>query len=163
MLIKCFQRMNFCLMNQNEKICSDDRKFINCLQFPIQNRFVYNGTLDNYCSYVFPPGYSIFLETFKLENPGPNNFVLLDGRNLVFHSEVKLSARHQMFWRSLHGNHPLRKKTSRRDMYSCVESLKVMSKTAQFVMIIQKTPYCENNENSDLLDNEGFLFGMGNK
>ena len=66
-------------MNQEESICRPYLNIITCFENEIPERFESSGRRRDRCSYIFPPGYSIYVEEIILEDPSPNNFVLLDG------------------------------------------------------------------------------------
>ena len=112
-------------MNRNEPICHNKKRVNSCFSPTIPDRFEFDGSVNDYCSFNFPPGYSIFVEHFTLNDPGPANFVLLDGVHLNYHSEVKWRNRYQIFWEKLRKNNPLRINSIRRHNFSCVKSLKV--------------------------------------
>ena len=112
-------------MNRNEPICHYQRKVNSCFSSKIPDRFEFDGSVNEYCSFDFPPGHSIFVEHFTLSDPSPANFVLLNGVHLNYHSEVKWRNRHQLFWEKLGKNHPLRVNSVRRNNLPCVKSLKV--------------------------------------
>ena len=75
-------------MNQEESICRLYRNKITCFETKIPKKFNSAQKTKDYCSFIFPPGYSIFVEEFILENAGPNNFVLLDGKHLEYSSRL---------------------------------------------------------------------------
>ena len=94
-------------MNQEESLCRPYRKDINCFENTIPDRFQSSGKTKDYCSFEFPPGYSIYVENFILKNAGPNNFVLLDGKHLEYSSKLKWTKRRNMLWDKLENGHPL--------------------------------------------------------
>ena len=112
-------------MNQEESICRWYQEKINCFNNSIPYRFSSLEKTKNYCSFQFPPGYSIYVEQFILEDAGPNNFVLLDGKHLEYSSKMKWTDRRNIFWDKLENGHPLRKKSIRRQNFQCIKSLKV--------------------------------------
>ena len=112
-------------MNREESICRPYLKNITCFEADIPNKFNSSGHTKDYCSFIFPPGYSIYVEEFILEDAGPNNFVLLDGKQLEYSSGLKWQDRHHKFWDTQKNGHPLKEKSSRRSNIKCVESLKV--------------------------------------
>ena len=111
-------------MNQEEKICRPYQTNIRC--FPkVPYRYELDGSIDEIrCSLVFPPGYSVYIEEFILENPGPDNFVLLDGDALEYRSKIKWENRQHTNWKNLEKN-ALNEKYNRRQNYPCVKTLKV--------------------------------------
>ena len=111
-------------MNRNEPICHYEIKTDSCFSSKVPYTFEFDGSVNEYCSFNFPPGYSIFVEHFTLNDPGPANFVLLDGAHLNYHSEVKWTNRHQLFWEKLGKNNPLRINSVRRNNFPCVKSVK---------------------------------------
>ena len=74
-------------MNPDEKICTN--KEMSCFRTEIPRKFDFDGSFNDSCSVTFPAGYSIFVEKFTLDEAGPDSFVLLDGKELDYHSEVK--------------------------------------------------------------------------
>ena len=125
------------MMNQEEKICRKYKNEVRCFEkFP--SRFKFDGGVDEKsCSLIFPPGYSIYIEEFILDDPGPDNFVLLDGHPLVYTSKLKWEDREQTMWKNLNKSHPLSKKSNRRSNIPCVKSLKVIKylKTFRDILI----------------------------
>ena len=120
-----FQTRTFCMMNQEEKICRPYQAEISCFE-QIPYRFEVQGRMDEKsCSVIFPPGYSIYIEEFIFNNPGPDNFVLLDGINLEFHAKLKWEDGEQTMWQNLDNNNPLNINSYRRGNYRCVKKLKV--------------------------------------
>ena len=112
-------------MNQKEKICRPYQADVKCFE-KIPYKFELDESYDEKrCSFIFPPGYSVYIEEFILENPGPDNFVLLDGNALVYRSKLKWEDRQQNLWKNLKNENPLREKYNRRLNYPCVKSLKV--------------------------------------
>ena len=84
-----FQTRTFCMMNQEEKICQRYQAEISCFE-QIPYSFEVQGRMDEKsCSVIFPPGYSVYIEEFILDDPGPDNFVLLDEKLLEYSSKVK--------------------------------------------------------------------------
>ena len=94
-------------MNQEETICRSYRKDINCFKRKIPSRFESSKKDRDYCSFKFPPGYSLYVEEFTLEDEGPSNFVLLDGKHLEYSSKLKWTKRRNMLWDKLENGHPL--------------------------------------------------------
>ena len=128
LFLQRFQVQKFCLMNPGEKICKQHAQ--NCFPDDIPRFFDYEGQTDKYCSVVFPPGFSIHIENFKIDDPGPDNFVLLenfDEITLGYHSKVEWGQRFQKFWKALPDSNQLSKKYIRRENHQCVKSLKVSS------------------------------------
>ena len=112
-------------MNQEEKLCRRYQAKIRCFQ-EIPERFEFDGGFEiKSCSIIFPPGYSIYVEEFILDDPGPDNFVLLDGQPLEYSSKLEWQDREQTMWRKLDRTNPLHMKSNRRKNYSCLKSLKV--------------------------------------
>ena len=75
-------------------------------------------------------GYSIHIENFNIDYPGPDNIVLLesekfDEEKLGYHSKVEWRNRIQKYWKMLPNSHQLSNKHIRRDNIQCVKSLKV--------------------------------------
>ena len=76
-------------MNQGEKICLPHQAKVRCFQ-TIPERFELNEKSEvKSCSQIFPPVYSVYIEEFILDHPGPDNFVLLDGVELEFRAKLK--------------------------------------------------------------------------
>ena len=114
------------MMNQEEKICLPYQADVRCFQ-NIPFRFELDGRIDQKtCSLIFPPGYSLYIEEFILENPGPDNFILLDEVTLEHRPKLKWDDRQQTFWENLKKNNPLKEKYNRRLSYPCVRALKVI-------------------------------------
>ena len=112
-------------MNQEEKLCRPYQAKIRCFQ-EIPQRFEFDGGFNiKSCSIIFPPGYSIYVEEFILDDPGPDNFVLLDERPLEYSPKLNWLDREQTMWSKLDKKNPLYMKASRRKNRSCVKSLKV--------------------------------------
>lgn len=122
---KIFQATSFCLMNQKESICRSNIKSVTCFENEIPDRFNTSDKTKDYCSFEFPPGYSIYVEEFIITDAGPNNFVLLDGELLEYSSKLKWSDRRNKFWSMLNNGHPLKEKSNRRSNFHCIKSLKV--------------------------------------
>ena len=112
-------------MNQEESICRPYIRDISCFETEIPDHFNSSSKTKDYCSFKFPPGYSIYVEKFILEDAGPNNFVLLDEEPLEYSSELKWGDRRNVFWDTLKNGHPLREKSNRRSNFLCIQSLKV--------------------------------------
>ena len=134
-------------MNIAEPICHSHRENISCFKTEIPDYFESSGDIDMDCSFIFPAGYSIYVEEFIfLENdPGPDNFVYLDDEQLKYRSKLKWESRRQNFWGNLEKGHPLRKEAiiNRRANYQCVDTLKV--KIKEFVLILlSKTIFIQN-------------------
>ena len=113
-------------MNQEEKICQSYQNDVICFQ-EIPNRFEFDGSRNKSCSLVFPSGYSIYVEEFVLDDPGPDNFVLSDGNDIDFHSKLKWQDRQRVGWNKLGKKHPLNKEPSQRSNLPCVKTLKVIN------------------------------------
>ena len=116
-------------MNQTERICRSYSEEISCFKFEIPYRLESSETIDRYCSVNFPPGYSIYVEEFFLDDASPDNFVLLDGKPLQYSSPLKWEDRRQKFWEELNQGHPLKKESNLRSGHRCVNSLKVKIST----------------------------------
>lgn len=114
-------------MNSEEKICDSYQNNIKCFQ-KIPERFEFDGSIDDPCSFVFPPGYSIYVEEFILDDPGPDNFVLLDGRDMIYEAKLKWEDRYRTLWMKLNKKNPLTKNFNRRPNHRCVKTLKVTNK-----------------------------------
>ena len=112
-------------MNQEESLCRRYLNYITCFNSDIPDQFNSSGNTEVYCSVMFPPSYSIYVEEFILEDFGPNNFVLLDGKPLEYSSALKWENRRNYFWDSLENEHPLKGKSNRRSNFQCIKSLKV--------------------------------------
>ena len=111
-------------MNSEEKICDSYQIDVKCFQ-KIPNRFEFDGSIGDSCSLVFPPGYSIYVEEFILDNSGPDNFVLLDGQLLEYRSKLQWEDREHTLWKNLHRYNPLNDRSTRRSNIPCVQTLKV--------------------------------------
>ena len=112
-------------MNQEENICRPYQAEVRCFE-KIPYRFEFDGYIDEKsCSVIFPPGYSIYIEEFNLKDPGPDNFVLLDGDFLQYKTQLKWEDREQTMWKNLQKSNPLNKKLIRRSNIPCVKTLKV--------------------------------------
>ena len=111
-------------MNQDEKICQSYRKNINCFE-NIPYKFEFDGSTSNDCSFIFPPGYSMYVEKFSLNDPGPDNFVLYDQESLGYSSELKWQNRIQTWWKFLEKSNPLNEKQNKRPN-GCIKTLKVI-------------------------------------
>ena len=114
------------MMNQEEKICRPHKAEVSCFQ-TIPDRFELSENSETKsCSLKFPPVYSIFIEEFNLDDPGPDNFVLLDGTHLLFRPKLKWEDREQTIWKNnLDNSHPLYMESDRRVNIPCVKTLKV--------------------------------------
>ena len=120
-----FKTTTFCIMNQDEKLCRRYKADVECFR-KIPYRFEFDGSVaEKSCSVIFPPGYSIYIEEFILNDPGPDNFVVVDGQALEYRSKLKWTDREQSLWTKLHENHPLNRKSNRRFNIPCVKTLKV--------------------------------------
>ena len=129
LFLQRFQVRKFCLMNPGEIICKPHAQI--CFTDKIPRSFDYNGLENKFCSFIFPPGYSIHIENFNIDDPGPDNIVLLesekfDEEKLGYHSKVEWRNRIQKYWKMLPNSHQLSNKHIRRDNIQCVKSLKVM-------------------------------------
>ena len=129
----------FCRMNKAEPICRSLRDKISCFKNGIPLQFESTGEIDIDCSFIFPPGYSIYVEEFIFlkDDPGPDNFILLNDERLQYHSELKWEFRRQNFWDTLEKGHPLRERSIRRANYQCVDTLKVKIKKFILILLIQ--------------------------
>ena len=128
LFLQRFQVQKFCLMNPGEKICK--RHAQSCFTEKIPRFFNYNGLENKFCSFIFPPGYSFHIENFNIDDPGPDNIVLLESENsdekkLGYHSKVEWGNRIQKYWKKLPDSHQLSNKHIRRDNIECVKSIKV--------------------------------------
>ena len=113
-------------MNQEEKICRLYKAEVRCFQI-IPYRFEFDGRIDDKsCSLTFPPGYSIYVEEFNLDDPGPDNFVLVDGRALEYSAKLNWEDREQTLWKKLPKSNPLNRKSNGRQNIPCVTTLKVI-------------------------------------
>ena len=116
-------------MNKAEPICRSHREKISCFKTKIPHEFESTGDVDIDCSFIFPRGYSIYVEELKFlkDDPGPDNFVLLDEKPLLYHSKLEWESRRQNFWGTLKKSHPLREESiiNRRANHQCVKTLKV--------------------------------------
>ena len=111
------------MMNQQEKICQSYQNDVRCFE-NIPHRFEFDGRIHDDCSFIFPPGYSMHLEVFVLNNPGPDNFVLNGEAPIGYESKLKWEDRIQSFWKKMDKDHPLYKKANLR-VNRCVKTLKV--------------------------------------
>ena len=112
-------------MNQEQSICRSNINRVTCFENEIPDRFTSSEKAKAYCSFIFPPGYSIYIEEFIITDAGPNNFVLLDGKSLDYRSKLKWSDRSNKFWGMLNNAHPLKEKTTRRSNFQCIKLFKV--------------------------------------
>ena len=113
------------MMNQKEKICRPYLAEVRCFE-KIPYRYEFNGNIDvKSCSVIFPPGYSIYIEEFILDDPGPDNFVLLDEQLLTYSSKLKWEDREHTLWKSLNKYNPLNYWSTRRSNFPCVQTMKV--------------------------------------
>ena len=112
-------------MNQGEKICRLHEKELSCFGREIPHRFDSAERNTTYCSVNFPAGYSIYVEEFILDDFGPDNFVLLDGKPLQYSPKLEWGDRRRIFWDALN-NQALKKNSLRRSSIPCVKSLKVI-------------------------------------
>ena len=110
------------MMNQEENICRPYQAEVSCFQ-EIPHRFEVNGSES--CSVIIPPGYSIYIEEFILDDPGPDNFVLVDGHPLEYSAKLKQGDHEQTLWTKLPKSNPLSRKSNRRENIRCVTTLKV--------------------------------------
>ena len=111
-------------MNQNEKICQSHQRDVSCFQ-TIPERFEFDGKTNKSCSFAFPQGYSIYVEELILNDPGPDNFVLVDEKIIEYNPKITWRNRQQIFWSKLDESHSLKKKSNRRSNFPCVKKLKV--------------------------------------
>ena len=112
-------------MNQGEKICQRHEKEVSCFETEIPNRFESAGRNKSYCSFNFPPGYSIYVEEFILNDFSSDNFVLLDGKPLRYSPKLEWTDRRRIFW-DVRDVQALKGNSIRRSTHSCVKSLKVI-------------------------------------
>ena len=116
-------------MNMAETICRSHREKISCFKTNFPYKFESPGDVDIECSFIFPPGYSIYVEELKFleDDPGPDNFVLVDDKPLLYYSKLDWKSRRQFFWEDLKEGHPLREESiiNRRANSQCVKTLKV--------------------------------------
>ena len=117
-------------MNQGEKICQSYKQDVQCFE-NIPSRFVFDGNIDDDCSFIFPSGYSMYIEEFILNDAGPDNFVLEDENHIGYTSKLEWEDRTQLYWQSLEKGHPLHKKAELR-VSECIETLKVTHKKEIF-------------------------------
>ena len=110
-------------MNQGEKICQSYQSNVKCFE-NIPAEFEFDGTTDDYCSFIFPPGHSLYVEEFILDDPGPDNFVLVDETEIRYKPKLKWQDRQQTWWRYLDKSHSLKNKSNKR-RNSCIRTLKV--------------------------------------
>ena len=154
-------------MNQGETICRGHEKEVSCFETVIPHRFESAGRINSYCSFNFPPGYSIYVEEFILRDFSSNNFILLDGKPLQYSPKLEWSDRRRIFWDARNAQ-ALKENSLRRSIHSCVKSLKVLrydteiyfsslkvmlqtsfryikvySKSVKFAFDIQISPHCE--------------------
>ena len=111
-------------MNQGEKICRSYKENVQCFE-NIPSRFAFDGKFDDDCSFIFPSGYSMYIEEFILNDPGPDNFVLDGETHIGYTSKLEWNDRTQPYWQSLKKDHPLHKKAKLR-VSRCIETLKVI-------------------------------------
>ena len=152
LFLQRFQVQKFCLMNPGEKICKPIKQ--SCFTDEIPRFFDYDGQRKNYCSVVFPPGFSIHIENLKIEEPGPDNFVLLESENfgvkkLGYHSKVEWADRIQKYWKELPDSNQLSNKYIRRDNIQCVKSLKVSSFLFSICNLLFFHRFTQTRHNSD--------------
>ena len=120
-----FKIKTFCMMNLEEKICRKYQTEVRCFD-EIPETLEFDGSFDEKsCSVIFPPGFSIYIEEFIIDDPGPDNFVLIDGLSQKYNSKLKWEDREQPFWRNLQKNNSLSMKWNRRSNLPCVKKLKV--------------------------------------
>ena len=110
-------------MNQAEKICQSYLNVTRCFD-TIPLRYKYDGSIDDDCAFVFPPGYSMYIEEFILNDPGPDNFVLDGETHIDYTSKLKWEDRIQTFWKYLDRENPLYKRANQR-ANRCIKTLKV--------------------------------------
>ena len=128
LFLQRFQVQKFCLMNPGENICNKHTQ--SCFSDKIPRFFDYDGHINTFCAFVFPPGFSIHIENFNIDQPGPDNVVLLESENMAekklsYHSRVEWANRLQRYWKKLPDSHQLSNKHIRRGNIQCVKSLKV--------------------------------------
>ena len=112
-------------MNQGEKICRGNEGDLSCLGREIPHRFDSTGRNNTFCSFNFPAGYSIYVEEFILNDFGPDNFVLLDGKPLQYSPKLAWGDRRRIFWDAL-DSQALKENALPRSNIPCVKSLKVL-------------------------------------
>ena len=123
------------MMNQEERICRPHQAKVRCFQ-TIPDRFELIETSEaKSCSLIFPPGYSIYIEEFILDDPGPDNFVLVDGRALEYSATLKWEDREQILWKKLPKSNPPNRKSIRRQNMPCVTKLKVIKNKGMFITL----------------------------
>ena len=91
-------------MNQEESLCRLYLNDITCFNSGIQEQFNSSGNTEVYCSFIFPPGYSIYVEEFILDDSGPDNFVLLDEEFMEYKAKLKWEDRQRNLWLKLDKN-----------------------------------------------------------
>ena len=112
-------------MNQEESICRPYIRDISCFETEIPDHFNSSSKTKDYCSFKFPPGYSIYVEEFILDDPGPDNFVLLDGQLLKYRPKLRWEDREHTLWKNLHRYNPLNFRSTLRPNIACAQTLKV--------------------------------------
>ena len=113
------------MMNQEEKICRNYQAEARCFD-EIPDILEFDSSSDEKsCSVIFPPGFSMYIEEFIMDDPGPDNFVLIDGNFQKYKSKLKWEDREQPFWTNLQKTNPLSMKSIRRSNLPCVRKLKV--------------------------------------
>ena len=110
-------------MNRREKICQSYQTKFKCFQ-NIPAEFKFDGSSDDDCSFIFPPGYSMYVEEFTLNDPGPDNFVLDGDTEIEYKPKLKWQNRIQTWWSYLDERNPLNKKLNQR-FNACIKKLKV--------------------------------------
>ena len=131
-------------MNQEESLCRPYETAVRCFE-RIPDRFDYDGSIDEDCSLVFPPGYSVYIEEFNLvDYKNPDNFVLINGDHQGYRPKLQWEDREQTLWTELNKcesnscePNPLLKKSTRREL-DCIKSLKV-TKIIKFLTTLMST------------------------
>ena len=142
-----FQTRTFCMMNAEEPLCRSYRMKVRCFE-KIPRKFEFDGSIDNYCSFTFPPGYSYYMEEFSLvDYKNPDNFVLINGIDTGYKPKLRWEDREQTMWSKLPKickldecePHPLHMNLTRREN-SCIKSLKVKKNQIFYPFIVNFSP-----------------------
>ena len=111
-------------MNPGENICKSYTKNVMCFtEIPL--KFEFDGLIDDDCSFIFPQGYTVYIEEFILTDPGPDNFVLVGETKEKYRSKLKWEDRKQKSWKYLDEQNPLYQKSNPRSN-KCIKTLKVI-------------------------------------
>ena len=132
-------------MNQGEKICRGNEGGLSCFGREIPHRFDSAGRNNTFCSFNFPAGYSIYVEEFILNESGPDNFVLLDGKPLQYSPKLEWGDRRRIFWDAL-DSQALKENALRRSNIPCVKSLKVLKFKIKTLFLSLKSFYRAQND-----------------